>query len=1579
MKESRIIYTLIFCLVCSTNYAQINDQLKIDKLEISSDKTNGFDNLNWKSDNKTKEIGKPEMPIYKVSYVLPVDAVVTGVTFKRKSKQKLDGSFYLYPAQEPIPTDDSKNVKFTAPDSIVYESNQIYPKKLYEIESDRFLQGYHILTLIIYPFEYIPQSRTLSYYTDLDYTIEYALGGNSDEIRPLTQTVRRAQQCKDFVKSIVKNIEDVDIFGSNALSFREGKKTVQKNRGIQKVKALSVYDEIVPEYIIITCDSLKSTFQILADWKSKKGVFTIIKTTEEIANNYSGIDLQEKIRKYIIDAYTKWGAGLYILLGGDANIVPARMVLGDLTILRPSDRYFASYKGTWNENGDAIFLSGESMTTDMGVILGRAPVENNTEASVFNKKVISYERADSITNLNYFNNYLFLDEYLTLIGSKLYDCVHQKIRNFTIPNSIVKKYIYDNKDCTNTTRYDSYQCAVGDMELDKANFISCLNTGANLIGSNDKFHFIYAMHHCSPSSMGTSSTDKHQSLIKDDMSQFANGNYYQIFMSGGCEPADFNEDCIAERYLNNPNGGGVAFIGNSDQGHQSETDQFQMFQNALHNSGIYNLGRAFQKILTGGYIINCRLHLLGDPEMPVWTNAPDTLQVSVTPQAVLLGEQNVNVKIDSLPVGQKALVCIRKGTEVYFTSSISDTTMHTYTVIPETEGEIDVTVTVHNFIPYEATIGVNETTAPHLFVKSVDFLDSTSPAVGNGNGKNDAGETIQLRTSIKNSGINAANNVTVTLNVNSPQITILNNQASIGSLASGDTTNINFLYSIDKNTKEILSNDTLPIRFNITMMDANNTIWRDTFNIDVFTDSIRQGNKAVVYISNGHSAIEAGDTVRFIIDLKNIGKAPTKGLKAKITADSTYIQSCSSVWQDYPVMNFNEVKQNTVPFEFVVANNYLAGSLQNLKFTLTIQNEYGKEWNYNFDLYKPVKPTGLDFTADSTEIYPTWSYTAERSGFNIYRCKSDSLGNPVGSYVKINTDSINFRYYQDKNLQKLTRYLYKVSAISKSGNEGELSDPLLAWTSLAVKKYHYDFGSIRGGITTVDVNNDGKKEIFAATRSDSKGAHLLGVDCNGQELFNIDGNVTTLGAFGKMNGVSHGTPAISEMAPDGTCKIYGTSRDHTPFRLYCFSNQDNDNDFKPDLLGIGSLPHGNITGAILSNMDNSQDGSLEPVVICENGNVALFNSNLDTVTIIPQTNTISYYGAIAVADIDSGGKEIIKAGENGIYIWKNDASSYMGINPFFNLSTSYPYPSVLVCDIDNDGKKEIITAYNNKVYAIRTDTANTIVAGWNQPYVNTIGSLTSSFSVGDLNRDGKLEIVVLGTNMITVLDNNGNILSSLTMSNLSPAGTPIIADVDGDSENEIIFGSTSGVNKNIYALNMDLTKVLGFPLKTDETANCVPSVSDIDGDGKNEIVLGVGTWIYIWKTDGIAGNVEWGCDRYDQYNTGEYQRNCNSLTIKTNEIWSSNHNLCGDLILQSGVLKIDNQSSLTMANAATLTVMSGATLEIDSGHILNANVRALAGSNVIVKNNGSILLRTDGEFFTETGALVEIYTGSIDK
>lgn len=47
----------------------------------------GYDKVSWKSDYTTQETGNPELPVYRVIYVLPVDTKITEVKFTRKEKK----------------------------------------------------------------------------------------------------------------------------------------------------------------------------------------------------------------------------------------------------------------------------------------------------------------------------------------------------------------------------------------------------------------------------------------------------------------------------------------------------------------------------------------------------------------------------------------------------------------------------------------------------------------------------------------------------------------------------------------------------------------------------------------------------------------------------------------------------------------------------------------------------------------------------------------------------------------------------------------------------------------------------------------------------------------------------------------------------------------------------------------------------------------------------------------------------------------------------------------------------------------------------------------------------------------------------------------------------------------------------------------------------------------------------------------------------------------------------------------------------------------------------------------------------
>ena len=85
MKTHKLI-SLFFCLATMICKAQIQDAVRINEREIKTSKEQVYDRINRISGYMTDEEGKPELPFYRVSYVLPIEAKViiqlSGVHFK---------------------------------------------------------------------------------------------------------------------------------------------------------------------------------------------------------------------------------------------------------------------------------------------------------------------------------------------------------------------------------------------------------------------------------------------------------------------------------------------------------------------------------------------------------------------------------------------------------------------------------------------------------------------------------------------------------------------------------------------------------------------------------------------------------------------------------------------------------------------------------------------------------------------------------------------------------------------------------------------------------------------------------------------------------------------------------------------------------------------------------------------------------------------------------------------------------------------------------------------------------------------------------------------------------------------------------------------------------------------------------------------------------------------------------------------------------------------------------------------------------------------------------------------------------
>ena len=1617
MKTRKSIYLIIFCFVTLFAQAQIRDKVNIDLTDIALTKTQEFDQINRNSIYTLSKEGEPALPFYRVSYVLPIEAKITGVTFQSKEKRLFKQDIYIYPAQPPLPTGYTEEVNFVQPDAKIYDSDAPYPGKLYDIESDDIIQGYHVVTLRIYPFEYLPKSRILHYYPDLEYTVEYEPGANREIIRPETQSVLRADLCRTFIKHLVKNASDVEKFGSTTRIVSNRRSLSRQNTPGLRSQSPSILDEIIPDYIIITCDSLKSAFQPLLEWKTKKGIFTVMETTEEINANYQGSDLTEKIRNYLLAAHTRWGDGLYILLGGDINIVPSRMVRdvdNSPSLQYPTDKYY-SISTDWIMNADHTFTGSDSLSYIN--FLGRVPVSSTQEVSTIMSKIIAYEKANNLGDLNYLKNNLYSNAYMAQYTTgQLYYYAQKNIKSYVenyVPNHIANKFICDNADCTDgTNRYktdDSFysngifypstwssDCdngsTNGDIELNRDNFLSCLNTGANLgIG---KFHFIYHMDHSSEVKMGISDKDKGQGIFKSDMDNLTNGTSYQILMSGSCHPANFAYDCIAKHYLMKSNGGGVAYIGNTDSGWVNEHYQLQNFVQSIYTMGQYDIGSAYQKVCTNTSSQRWRLHLLGDPEMQVWTDVPQTLNAKITSDTIVIaGQQNVTVSVSGL-VAQTdtARICIWKDTEVYETRKVvndPNDPNHTFTVTPETAGTMYVTVTAHNFFPKEDSIMVNTSTAPNPIIQSVNFTDDgTNGSTGNSNGQNDAGETIFLQIELKNAGINTANSLTATLTAMHDSIQVSNNPASFGSIVSGDTATGQFLYTIAKGTPETLANDTIPIQFQLEIRDASGTLWTKTFNIDIFATDLQQRNKKIVTPSSGNFG--ANTNVTFDIELQNMGQAPTNGLTAVLTCNSAsnLVSSCSATARSYPSIGKFETQTATTPFQFTTGAAYIDANATPLDFTLTVTDAYGKTNTFLFNLTKPSGTvTGLDFTSAETAINLTWDALSSAGGYNIYRCDTIDVNNndaELGSYVKVNTAPVSFSFFNDIGLDALTKYYYKVTAVSPSGMEGD-AVRILAWTSFP-QKYLYpitldtSIGQFRSGVNAADINLDGKQELFAVTALGNLSGWIVGLDYEGQDLYNIDNNSTTYSGFAALGLPGWATPALADIKQEGQYNVIVPTRGSVN-KLFCYSVEDKDPiDGKPDLLWSSAVPGEYTRGAVLSNIDNSADGSMEVVVKSASGQILIYDADgilLRTISVAPT------YGAIAVADLDGDGdKEIIVGNNDNICVCHHDDAE---CTPIYSIAGSgYRFrSSIVVADIDGNGQKKILTAalketspYQGKIYVINTD--GTPDSRWGTQTISYQDNWYSQdIAVGDLDGSGTLNVVAVGVNEVKIWDNAGVLVRTISgIPNPEPGPkNPILADVDGDDEVEIIFDSSD--SKNIYAYKQDGTKALGFPLKGSTNYEFMMCVADVDNDGKTEIISASGDKMQVWQTNGNPEKIEWGSERHNPQNTGEYTK-CSQTVIRTNTVWNSNMEVCDNIIVESGTLTLSAACILTMQGSSMIIVRPGANLVIDGGQILNANVKALSQSSVTLQNNGYVKLRKTGEFNITSGATFNYQQGKID-
>ena len=359
---------------------------------------------------KYGDTGEPVLPVRPVNILLPYKTTVKEIIVKASEPRYLGNGYFIEPRPRPIKI-GIEEPKPPKPDPKIYDSSELYPGKLYDVVTIQYFRGFPILTINLYPVQYIPKTGEIYYYDRITVKVET----KPASLNPL---YRGLETDMELVKTMVDNPQEVLTYPGP-------------------------YPHHSYEYVIITSEALKDTpgpynWTALINDKISRGISATIVTVEWIENNSLFWDsnpifndTQAKIRNFIRWAYLNWHTE-YILLGGDADLpgseeysnhVPARYLWvspddgnpndPDATNL-PSDLYYACLDGTFNSDEDDRWgeptdgPNGEDVDLRAEVFVGRAPVDNATEVSNFVRKTLAYEHSMSqaLNNVTMFAEYL---------------------------------------------------------------------------------------------------------------------------------------------------------------------------------------------------------------------------------------------------------------------------------------------------------------------------------------------------------------------------------------------------------------------------------------------------------------------------------------------------------------------------------------------------------------------------------------------------------------------------------------------------------------------------------------------------------------------------------------------------------------------------------------------------------------------------------------------------------------------------------------------------------------------------------------------------------------------------------------------------------------------------------------------------------------------------------------------------------------------------------------------------------------------------------------------------------------------
>jgi hypothetical protein len=1373
--------------------------------------------------------GEPQLPMAVEVFHVPAGFRVADVRVTPVEEIRIAEGVRLSLRQAILDMEDPTSARRPFPTGSL-AGGAVYPSRSGVALGEGEMGGYSLHSVGVFPVRWDSSTNELLFARTMDVQVELVpdVSRSSGLVRE-RPSPQAEYAFAEAVRAIVANPADVvlpDVPAADGAAFTPRDLPSTEGSGV--------------DMVIITSPGLETNFQVLADWKTRKGVPTVIRTTDWINTNYpAGVDQPSRIRMFLRDAYQKWGTYL-LLVGGDyTNVAPRsahnRFFFGGTDI--PTDQYYACLDGEWNGDGDHLFGEGlfQGSNNDMAdlypdLFVGRACVETPTEVQTFVNKSLQYEKnppAGYVKKVCYLAEVLFPDDWqygedppevITLDGATLtegFDAI--------IPGSWAR-----------TKNYQTSNTLSRDVAL------NALNAGHHhlmtLMNHGDAFKF----------SVGNGVNPL---IFTADTQSLTNGNYLMFVMATACNPNQIDLECQGESFMNNANGGAICVLGPTREDFPlAASDYHEELLRTIFVSGLTQFGAASQvhrvpfvplsqtDSTPDRWTMMTKM-LLGDPEIRFWTEEPVAL-VAAHAANLPLGTGSVTVTVtDGTNPVPNAVVCASDANGTYARARTNTAGQVTLPLSSSEPGTVDVVATAKNFLPSETTMTLDAIAGAQVAL--TDFVvdeDGSGASSGNGDGVIDAGETVELNLTAHNGGGATANGVTVNASIEA------GSEATFNLLWGGvaDTTRIYigpdrvhpasvpFTLDFASPSAEYIGTPTMTFGFHDGVADQGIFVWQDQEGWH-----LRWGSGDSTVQVTG-SVVTDGRVRGFATPLMSDG---IDSVTLSATEDTLFVNGTTGLTDLTDGVDFALADDTwiTVTTPSDALGNIAAAASAGGTVVFSVDNAARA---------RQIAYLDLDFSSTSLQ---TWSSELAVT----------FAGPSLEAYMFVIEDGA-------------------VPPVSGNGNGVVEVGETVRLTPTVLNRGDGHAGAVAGsaaassGITFVDAS-DAYGDLAALGQSTGADGFVFTVnDGSGTSL-----DLTLTDDLGRtwvktMDFVAPVAPA--------NLRFRSTTAAITP---------EWDRNAEPDLAGYNvyrSATSG--SGHTRQNFELVREAMLYEdsglsfgsrfwyyvTAVDSSGNEGPASSEIEAWTTQvqlpgwPRSATSNVFSSIAIGDADGiPGREVfVGSQDHKFYGWNADGSTH-GSFPVATLAEIWGTPAL--ADLDEDGDLEVLGGSNDSRFYVLNDDGSSFYAN---PYVvDLIGTgalMRGAPCVADVDQDSELEYF-FGTDNGRVYafkadgtgytNPSGLFYGPVLGSTFGPLiwGPIACADWDGDGQRELAFACR---NDSLYVVDNQGNNIAGFPRKHVGAHFNGPVFADLDNDGTMELMVGTEAGnVYIYNHDGtgyLGGN-----------------------------------------------------------------------------------------------------------------------------